>query len=92
VKLYQVFCVAARHWAAPKLLICQFVVIWNVVVGFNNCHMSDMTDHLTQCQWPALVMLVFLLQLPLLQRRVVPSRYIIYINYMKFEEQIIGTF
>ena len=30
-------------------ITCQLVVIGSVDVGFNNCHMSDMTDHLTQC-------------------------------------------
>jgi len=47
------------YWSAGSQtlgcqLICQLVVICNVDVRFNNCHMSDMTDHLTQCPWPAL--------------------------------------
>jgi len=87
------------YWSADrqtlgctKLLIsiCQLSVIWNVDVGFNNCHMSDMTDHLTQCPWPALVVLVFLLQLPLFQGPVWWHQIqLIYniIEYMKFGEQ-----
>ena len=86
------------YWSAgsqtlgcTKQLFCQLVVIWNVDAGFNNCHMSDMTDHLTMSQYHchdqfSVVILVFLLMLFLR---------IYYTDYMKFEEQemrIIGTF
>ena len=69
------------QWYAHScmLLISQLVIIWIVDVGFNNCHKSDLTDHLTQCQWPALVIQVFLLQLPLLQSCVWTTIDILYI-------------
>jgi len=58
----------------------------NVDVGFNNCHMSDMTDHLPQWPWPALVILVFLLYtISITSETCGAIKYTI--DYMKFEEQ-----